>query len=218
MPKRTYAEALQTKKNILSAAQKIIAKKGFNKASLADIAREANVTRGAVYWHFENKNELLASLCEEEASRVRLVAELQAASDENQEDPLGQLKKWMMRHFTDEAELLFNSAIAATCESLLHNVGDTNNRGARDKIVELINTRKFRIEAALRAAVVKKQLPADIDIEMASVYLNTIINGFIASLRQGLLLTPMSNYSPIIDAVFQTLPNIKRQVKPLGEQ
>lgn len=217
MPKRTYAEALQTKKNILSAAQKIIAEKGFNKASLADIAREANVTRGAVYWHFENKNELLAALCEEEASRARLVSELQASSDENQEDPLGQLKKWMMLHFTDEAELLFNSALASTVDSLLYNVGDTSNKGAREKILELLSTRKFRIEAALRAAVVKKQLPPDIDIELASVYLNTIINGFIGSMRQGVISSPVNNYSPLIDAVFQTLPNIKRPVRQVED-
>ena len=79
MSKRTHAEALQTKKRILAAAQKIFTERGFAKASLSDIAREANVTRGAIYWHFSNKSELLAALMEEEATKVNIYNTLRQA-------------------------------------------------------------------------------------------------------------------------------------------
>lgn len=59
MSKRTHAEALQTKRSILDAAAKVFSANGFAKTSLSDIARDADVTRGAIYWHFENKTELL---------------------------------------------------------------------------------------------------------------------------------------------------------------
>ena len=91
MSKRTHAEALQTKQSILAAAQKIFTERGFAKASLSDIAREANVTRGAIYWHFENKSELLAALMEEEATKVNIYNTLRQAVEENQRDQLRSL-------------------------------------------------------------------------------------------------------------------------------
>ena len=111
MSKRTHAEALQTKKSILAAAQKIFTERGFAKASLSDIAREANVTRGAIYWHFSNKSELLAALMEEEATKVNIYNTLRQAVEENQRDPLGLLKKWALSHLTDEAASLFTSKL-----------------------------------------------------------------------------------------------------------
>ena len=63
--KRTKEDANETRKNIMKAAIKIFSSKGYNKATFVDIAAEANVTRGAVYWHFKSKAELYISLSKE---------------------------------------------------------------------------------------------------------------------------------------------------------
>ena len=62
MTKRSHEEALQTKKQIMDAAISLFTIKGYEKTSLSDVARAAGVTRGAIYWHFENKGELLIEL------------------------------------------------------------------------------------------------------------------------------------------------------------
>lgn len=211
MSKRTHSEALQTKKCILAAAQKVFIKKGFEKASLSDIAREANVTRGAIYWHFENKNELLAELCRESVQDLNLVSPLMAAVDENQRDPLGCLKQWVLMHFTDDADILFNSAIFNIFDNVLSSSNNTSGVvSAREKLLELIQLRRFKIEEALRNAVRQMQLPPDIDIELAASCTQSLLLGFIETIRHGSAVKPYSRYYPTIDMFFSQLANMKK--------
>ena len=58
MAKRTKAEALKTRQELIETAIAQFAQRGVSKTTLNDIADAANVTRGAIYWHFENKTQL----------------------------------------------------------------------------------------------------------------------------------------------------------------
>jgi AcrR family transcriptional regulator len=49
---------------LIDAAATVIAEKGFDRASLEDIAALAGMTRGAVYGNFKNKEELFLALIE----------------------------------------------------------------------------------------------------------------------------------------------------------
>jgi TetR/AcrR family acrAB operon transcriptional repressor len=53
--RRTKEKAEQTREEIFRAGIKVFAQKGYAAATLSDVAREAGVTRGAIYWHFGNK-------------------------------------------------------------------------------------------------------------------------------------------------------------------
>ncbi|SDB20502.1 TetR/AcrR family transcriptional regulator [Eubacterium oxidoreducens] len=50
---------------ILEVAKKEFSKKGFQGASLRNIAKEAGVTTGSLYWHFKNKEELFEAVTKE---------------------------------------------------------------------------------------------------------------------------------------------------------
>lgn len=54
-----------TRSKLLDAALVVFARKGYERATLDDIALEASMTKGAVYWHFESKAELFSALLEE---------------------------------------------------------------------------------------------------------------------------------------------------------
>jgi TetR/AcrR family acrAB operon transcriptional repressor len=60
--RRTKAEAAETRQRIISAAERVFYDKGVSETTLEDVARAAGVTRGAIYWHFANKTELLLAL------------------------------------------------------------------------------------------------------------------------------------------------------------
>lgn len=62
MAKKTRVEALHTKEDILNAAETLFLEKGVSHTSLHQIAVAANVTRGAIYWHFKDKVDLLQAL------------------------------------------------------------------------------------------------------------------------------------------------------------
>jgi len=58
--RRTKAAAQETREEIFRAGIKVFAEKGYTAATLADVAREAGCTRGAIYWHFRNKEAFFA--------------------------------------------------------------------------------------------------------------------------------------------------------------
>jgi len=60
--RRTKAEAEETRHRILDAAERVFYARGVSTATLEDVAREASVTRGAIYWHFANKTDLFLAL------------------------------------------------------------------------------------------------------------------------------------------------------------
>jgi len=63
--RRTKEEAEQTRNAILEAAVDVFTEQGVARATLEQIAKAANVTRGAVYWHFKNKADIFMALHDE---------------------------------------------------------------------------------------------------------------------------------------------------------
>jgi TetR/AcrR family acrAB operon transcriptional repressor len=55
MARKTKAEALETREDLLDAAEQVFLARGVARTSMQDIAATAGVTRGAVYWHFKDK-------------------------------------------------------------------------------------------------------------------------------------------------------------------
>lgn len=53
------------KEAILDAARKVIAKFGVHKASVQSIADEAGLSKGAVYYHYQSKDEILYALIDQ---------------------------------------------------------------------------------------------------------------------------------------------------------
>lgn len=62
MVRKTREETENTRAQILQAALDCFYEKGFSKTSFDDIAERIDMTKGAVYWHFKDKAELLVAL------------------------------------------------------------------------------------------------------------------------------------------------------------
>jgi len=56
--RRTREEAEQTRQKVIEAALKLFSRNGYSQTTLAMIAAEAGYSRGPIYWHFKNKDEL----------------------------------------------------------------------------------------------------------------------------------------------------------------
>ena len=77
--RKTKEEAAITREQLLRKALAVFSKKGYSAATLQDIASEADVTRGAIYWHFGSKAELYNTLIKEYSDRGSQIVQ-QAAS------------------------------------------------------------------------------------------------------------------------------------------
>jgi AcrR family transcriptional regulator len=75
------AEGRQAREELLTAALHVFARRGYEQAGVDEIAAEAGYSKGALYWHFSGKEELLATLLDEriDAPARELVALLQSA-------------------------------------------------------------------------------------------------------------------------------------------
>jgi AcrR family transcriptional regulator len=59
---RKEREKERRRQQIIVAAKRVFSDKGFNKATMEDIAKEAELSPGTLYLYFKNKEELYASL------------------------------------------------------------------------------------------------------------------------------------------------------------
>ena len=75
MARKTKEDAEVTRQNLLSGALKVFSRQGYAAARLEDIAEEAGVTRGAIYWHFKNKADLYNTLVGETLSGIQSVVD-----------------------------------------------------------------------------------------------------------------------------------------------
>ncbi len=202
MARSTKEEALETRNRILDAAEEVFHARGVAGTSLADIAQAADVTRGAIYWHFRNKSDLFDAMCE----RVRLPMEamVEANAEADEPDPLGQLRatcifvlKEAVRnpHSRKVFDILFHK-----CEF----VDDADPIVKRQK--ESFQKGSENIEHILRNAIARGQLPADLDLRLAGAMLHAAVDG----LLNNWLFSPASfnlaaNAERLIDGCFDTL-------------
>jgi AcrR family transcriptional regulator len=74
------ARQARTRKELIAAAARVFARRGYNGASVEEIAKEAGYSHGAVYSNFKGKTDLFLNVFEEYmAERVQELLAVQAA-------------------------------------------------------------------------------------------------------------------------------------------
>jgi AcrR family transcriptional regulator len=72
----------ETRAELIEAAAKVFARRGFHGASVEQIAAEAGYSTGALYWHFHGKDDLFLAVYEDQAaSRTRDVEAFAARAE-----------------------------------------------------------------------------------------------------------------------------------------
>jgi AcrR family transcriptional regulator len=56
--------SVERKTQILDAAAAVFASKGFHQARMDDIVSESGLSKGAIYWYFKSKNDLVMAIAE----------------------------------------------------------------------------------------------------------------------------------------------------------
>jgi len=89
MARRTKDEAEKTRCAILKAAERKFYEGGVVSTSLQEVAKAAGLTRGAIYWHFKDKVEILRALAD--MAYLPHEALLDRLASQDLSDPLGSL-------------------------------------------------------------------------------------------------------------------------------
>lgn len=175
MARRSKQDAQLTRDAILDAAARVFRDKGVARTRMEDIAQGANFTRGAVYWHFKNKTDVLLALSE----RVSLplydqINQIIAAR------PADPLDAWR-RHLLDSiGKIERDGEQQNTCDILLNRC---ELNGELEPLHELEQQRSaFFIESTQRLFEQARDaglLRPDADLAMAALAMHGMINGLI---------------------------------------
>ncbi len=116
--RKTKEEAEQTRQKILESARRMFFKNGVAKTSLENVATEAGVTRGAIYWHFKDKTELFFALQKDICDPVDEA--MQKIFDSSAKNPLDTIARAIQCFFkkmeTDTRTKEMVSVMATKCE------------------------------------------------------------------------------------------------------
>jgi TetR/AcrR family transcriptional repressor of bet genes len=166
-PSNTDERRLQ----IMGALVKVMAKRGYDGASVADIARAARLTPGLVHYHFKNKQEILLAALRDLVARrdASLEARLGAAGG----DAIAELTAFIDFHLGLGADA---DPEALACWILLSGEALREPR-VRVEFEEALQVRMARLADVIRRGVRQRLFKCDRPDEAASA-LVALIQGY----------------------------------------
>ena len=209
MPRKTHDDSLETRKRILESALRLFSRRGFERTSLSDIAKYSNVTRGAIYWHFENKEDLFAALCEELDKDQFSASYLYEASLGHEEDPLGKLRGWLMMMIDPQSTNYINSSIFSMVISIIN--GGSTNELLKAKVMKFAQSRRDFISAVIRNAIEREQLPKNLNVGLAVEHLGMFIVGFMYQSRINMTDDVLKNFDLVVGKEIDVLKTLVNQ-------
>lgn len=202
MVRRTKEDAQVTRNRILDTAVEVFNRQGIAKTSLNDVAKEAGVTRGAIYWHFANKVSMFDAMVE------RLICPLMINAEDRElriaSDPL----RFVMdasREFV--GKMLSDANFRKVFEILWHKceyVGEMAN--IRDCHLEEGENHIDVLERAFTLAKEKGQMVCSLTPHQATIGLISLLDGLLFNWTKNPAMFPLENYAlPILDIWFKGL-------------
>jgi len=164
MVRQTREEAAATREALLDAAERVFRDTGVAHATLADVAKAAGMSRGAVYWHFRDKTDLFNAMCERAV--LPLERMLEQAGLVRLEDPLATLRALCLRGL---GQLAADRRTQAVFEVMFHKCEISSEPGAAQRRNEATDRDCRRhLERVIRQAAATGQLPPDTDTALAT--------------------------------------------------
>jgi AcrR family transcriptional regulator len=170
----------ETRRRILAAARRVFAAQGYTGASLDEVAADAGLTKGAIYWYFASKSEVLLALVEER--RERQAATLPAAIRRftESDDPIAALTEVLK----EQMDLCRQSQ--EWPRLVVEFLAESRDPAMRERFQALVCRRQEIIRDAIAEAQRDQRLRADVDPYEVAVLLTSLFDG----LQQWSLIDP----------------------------
>ena len=174
MVRRTKQDALATRAALLDAAEHVFGERGVSRTSLADIARAAGVTRGAVYWHFKDKVDLFNAMME----RVTLPLESElAGAAEAPGDPIDTLMTRLGRSLEQIATDERTQRVLSIATLMVEHVGDL--WPVRERHTRMGRTNAERVARVFERASVLRGQPLPAPPMVLAEGFHALVNGLV---------------------------------------
>lgn len=171
--RKTKEEALQTRDDLMAAALDIFYRRGVSRASLQEIASAAGVTRGALYWHFKNKEDLFDALFQQVFSKLseQLRHDIDTSSPDALHNLMRALNQMFQRMASDERYRKFCYILHLNCEHT------EDNRAIVALLQKYQNLWWQNLCAVFQVCCQQHILPENINIRQAALYFQALFIG-----------------------------------------
>ncbi len=175
MARRTKEEAQATRDLLLDTAEQVFLKRGVSRTSLNEIAAAAGVSRGAIYWHFQDKADLF------NAMMVRVTMPIEEAvgsnSDPGNADPLAQARTTLIDALRKTAT---DPQVRRVFEIATHKVEYVDELSSvRERHLTVRNSCLSHVTQGLNLARERGQVASDLCTRSAALGLHALIDGLI---------------------------------------
>jgi len=192
---RKEKEKAARKKGILSAAQRVFSRKGYEATSMEDIASEAGFGKASLYFYFKGKEEVFLSLIktglEEQRSLLKQIMGSQLSNVERLEALVSKLfehvdqNREFIRIVHSESQKLYATALEKVRSSIIREHEKTME-GIASIIQDGIRSGEFRkIEPAMAAG------------SLMGIIRSIIFSWFVREEK-----TPLDRYRPMVMEIF----------------
>lgn len=176
MARKTKEEAQATREGILDAAQACFHEFGVAGTSLAAIGARAGYTRGAVYWHFKNKTEVLTAMIDRE--RVPFIERLRRTTSARRNTPILDLRSALLVSFQELAE---DERLRNMMEIMLRNDLSVESQAMQELQRQSSMEELDIFAAAFARACELGQMRGEVDVQTAARIVHASLTGVLYS-------------------------------------
>lgn len=190
-----------TRQHILNITADEMRVNGFKASSLSDILQKAGVSKGALYHHFANKQELGYAVFDEIFIQQCLDDCEAPLSDKRPVDAICQWLTQFAENITaDELEVGYPACNIATemC---------SNDEGFRQKIVTMFEKLHNRFEAAIMRAQADGQVRKEVDARASAIFIVTAFDG---AVMQGKYCRDVDSFRSAIECLVTYVTSLKK--------
>jgi len=175
MARKTKQEAMETRHRLLDAAEQLFHQHGVSHTSLQDIAQAAGLTRGAIYWHFEDKAELFNAMMER--ATMPLEEGMSMAAEASPQLSLAELRWGLVNVFYSA---MHNERTRRVFEIAMQKVEYTGElQPLKERKLSAHRDWRAQNQAAFDHAVALGQLPKAMNTRIAAIALVALVDGLI---------------------------------------
>ena len=197
LSRKTKEDSMKTRSQLLEAALEVFSKKSFSDVTLSEIAGQVGMTKGALYWHFKNKNDLLLQLIEE----ICLDSEKEFAEKFNEPEKLPDLRDYYKKKLVLPDK---NNRFLKIHTLMLRRFEWPED--VRSKVFSLLKEQIIREKAMINNILQRSQkegiIRSDIDAEGVAVAITSVFYGLFILMVHEIVTADLSKCTDFICNAF----------------
>lgn len=169
----THKSEDRRKKQILQSALNCLSRHPIDSVTMEDIAQEAGVSKGLIYFYFNSKNDLIYELCD-------------FWCEENEQALLRMALEYDLRDLIYEyPKLLFKNTLMNTHYQFFLQLWSRSieDEQLKNRLSRMHQDHRRKHMEFLRTAIKKQYLKEDIDLEVLAVLIHAMFDGLLVQVH-----------------------------------